>query len=390
MTKIKKEIPTPLHPPQHRFSLSMWLWHWQHWPGHQYITIVSIFVGFALAALTTSPLFIKPHETDTGIKVPTNSDITNDSFVDESETIRYFRYLDGVEVSSDNENNRWPVGVMIENLVSVRPQWGLSDASVIYETLAESGVTRFLVVFDGPGHDLTKIGPVRSARPYYLEWISEYDGLYAHAGGSPQALQAISGLGIKAINGIAGGSQYFWRDTSISAPHNLFTNSDHLGRAMNAFGLLDTKPQYRPSLFKDDVPLAERPTEARVNPTINFSSVSYQVHYEYDPDRNSYRRFNGNTQQVDALNNEPLRAHNIVVIRVPAEYNLGEKGRIEMNVTGEGQLLVFRDGIVIAGTWKKQSRDFRTEYYDADGKEIYLNRGQTWVEVVPGDRSVTY
>lgn len=367
----------------------MALWHWQHWPGHQYITIVSIFVGFALAALTTSPLFVDHHSTDT-VKLTNTSDQSDDSFVTTNTTVRYFRYLDGVEVASDAENNRWPVGVMIENLVGVRPQYGLSDASVIYETLAESGVTRFLVVYDGPGHDLPKIGPVRSARPYYLEWISEYDGLYAHAGGSPEALQAISGLGIKAINGIAGGYQYFWRDTTIAAPHNLFTNSEQLARALNTFGLTDTKPQYRPSLFKDDATQAELPTDNKVNPTIDFSSASYEVHYEFDADRDTYRRFNGGVQQIDANTGEPLRAHNIAVLRVPAETFLGEKGRIQLDVTGEGELLVFQDGTVIKGTWKKQSRDFRTEFYDANGKEIYFNRGLTWMEIVPGNREVTY
>ncbi|MFC1662899.1 DUF3048 domain-containing protein [Patescibacteria group bacterium] len=373
----------------HHISWYNILWSWQHWPGYRFVIIASFVAGLSVIVLLTSPL-LKGETVPGAIKIASPAMVFAADEDENEEPLRYFRYIDGIEVYSDSENNRWPAGVMIENLLSVRPHYGLSDASVVYETLAESGVTRFLVVYDGAGHDVPKIGPVRSARPYYLEWISEYDGLYAHAGGSPEALQAISGLGIKAINGISSGYQYFWRDPTVGAPHNLFTNSDQLGRALGDMGLLEKKPAYRPSLFKDDAPLEDRPVEDRVNPKIDFSSYSYEVRYEYDPDRNTYRRFNGGTEQVDANTKELLRVNNIVIVKVPEEIYLGEKGRINLNLTGEGELLVFRDGVVIKGHWKKQSRDFRTEYFDSNGNEIYLNRGQTWVEVVPGDREVTY
>lgn len=368
----------------------MALWRWQHWPGHQFVTLCALFAGSSLFALMTSPIFHDDVSVKNVLLPLGNASIDRSLVTAGDKDKKFYRRLDGVAVTSQAEANRWPAGVMIENLLSVRPQSGLGDASVIYETLAESGVTRFLVVYDGPGHDVPRIGPVRSARHYYLEWISEYDGLYAHAGGSPQALEAISGLGIRAINGIAGGWEYFWRDPTIGAPHNLFTNSDHLGRALQQRGLLEQKPTYRSWKFKDNPPLKKRPVEDRVNPTIEFSSYSYQVHYEYDPDRNTYRRFNGGVEHVDRLNNEPLRASNIIVMRVPGETFLGAAGRISLNVTGEGEAGIFRDGTVIDGIWKKPNRSERTLFFDKKGKEIKLNRGQTWIEIVPGDREVRY
>jgi hypothetical protein len=379
--------PIVLH---HQYSLNNAFWRWQHWPGHQYITITSLVVGVILFVVASSPILFEPADQT---QVPdVQATISNtDQNLTTSLADQLYRQLDGVVVDDISENNRRPVGVMIENLLSVRPHYGLSDASVIYETLAESGTTRFLVVYDGPGHDVPKIGPVRSARHYYLEWISEYDGLYAHAGGSPQALQAISGLGIEAVNGISSGSQYFWRDPEVGAPHNLFTNSDHLGRALLQKRLLDQVPVYESLLYKDDAPLASRPTDAdKVQPTIQFSGRSYEVHYEYDTDRNTYRRFNGGVEQVEANTDEPLRATNVVVVKVPRESYLGEAGRIDLNLTGTGEAIVFRDGVAVEGTWKKPSRLERTRYYDEAGKEIALNRGQTWVEVVPGEREVSY
>ncbi|MFH0951872.1 MAG: DUF3048 domain-containing protein, partial [Patescibacteria group bacterium] len=378
-TKDKKEKNTKpvinlIHGHNGKNSRYAWqevLWRWPQWSGRQFVVAASITVGLSMMLLVAAPAIWPTEAANNGIKtVPLNNNNTDNLIVVGEGP--WARHIDGVWVDDPAEVNRWPVGIMVENLLSVRPHWGLSDASVIYETLAESGIPRFLVVYDGPGHDVPMIGPVRSARPYYLEWISEYDGLYAHAGGSPQALQSISGLGINAVNGISSGYQYFWRDPAYGAPHNLFTNSEHMGRALRDRELLDKTPTYEPWIFKDDPPLSERPTDDRINPTISFSSASYEAHYEYDTDRNTYRRFNGGDEQIDRNTREPLRVNNIVVVRTPGETSAGEKGRILINVTGEGTALVFRDGTVIEGTWKKPSRLERTRFYDADNEEISL------------------
>jgi hypothetical protein len=134
------------------------------------------------------------------------------------------RQTDGVLVET-SQAKLYPIAVMIENAAfgGVRPQAGLSYAQIVYEVVVEGGITRFMAIYAGDMPDV--IGPVRSARPTYLEFAAEYDALYGHAGGSPEALQAISGLQVKDLSALAADSRFFYRDGSKVAPHNLFTSS---------------------------------------------------------------------------------------------------------------------------------------------------------------------
>ena len=295
------------------------------------------------------------------------------------------RHLDGVMVAK-GDANKYPVAVMIENLSSIRPQSGLSKAGVVYETLAEGGIARLMAIY--AGEEASEIHPVRSARPYYLEWSSEYDAAYAHCGGSPEALELISAFDIPDLNQIGGAGQYFWRGAGTS-PHNLYTSTELLTLALRDRDLLDKKPTYKMWPFKDEAGLEDRPTEDKFV-KVNFSSLAYQSEYRYDRESNDYLRFNGGVEHIDALTGEQLRAKNVIVQRVPAEWPLPDKGRIGMDVVGSGEAYIFRDGETIEGTWTKKSREERTRFYDENNDEVELSRGQTWVEVLPGDRSVEY
>ncbi|MDD5040737.1 MAG: DUF3048 domain-containing protein, partial [Patescibacteria group bacterium] len=186
------------------------------------------------------------------------------------------RLLDGVMVAEDTAHY-WPYAVMIENLPSVRPQKGLSQASVVYETLAEGGATRFMAVFD-PSGIVPEIMPVRSARPYYIEWVSEYGALYAHAGGSPKALTVIKeNADINNLEALSRDAVYFWRDQTIGAPHNLVTSSEKMTFALRDKGLDTKEAVFRPWQFKDDAPLEAR-GETGKTVGFNFSyGLSYKV-----------------------------------------------------------------------------------------------------------------
>lgn len=301
----------------------------------------------------------------------------------------FTRTLDGVVVDSADSANPYPVGIMIENLPTVRPQTGLAGASVVYETLAEGGSTRFLALYAGAGDHLNTIGPVRSARSYYLEWLSEYDGLFAHAGGSPDALQMIEAFGIKALNGIGRGAQYFWRDRGLSAPHNLFTSSELLTRALRDTGLDTAVPIFTPWRFKDDRDLSVRPGSGQYT-RIHFSGRVFEVEYRYDQATNTYLRSNGGELHVDALTHQQLRANNVIVQMIPPILGVGEKGRLTLDVTGQGQALMFLDGGVNIGTWKKEGRTGRTQFFFENGDQAELNRGATWIAILPSDSKVEY
>jgi len=301
---------------------------------------------------------------------------------------KFYRRFDGLEAADAAAANYWPVGVMIENLMSVRPQFGLSYASVIYETLAEGGATRFMALFSG-GSTASVIGPVRSARPYYLDWAYEYAALYGHAGGSPAALGNIRDYDTNNLEALSRDAVYFWRDHSLSAPHNLFTSGEKLVYALRDKGLLEKLSTTRMWLFKDDASVSERGEDQKIY-KVKFSSYTYEVEWKYIQSENLYLRYNADLVQKDADNQQELKAKNIVVQIVPPEEYLGEKGRIGLNTHGEGKAFVLRDGVVIEGTWKKAERTDRTIFYDSNSQEIEFNRGQTWIEVLPEGREVEF
>lgn len=300
---------------------------------------------------------------------------------------KLYRNIDGVEVADSEKTNEHLVGIMMENLAvpEVRPQKGLSKASVVYEAVAEGGITRFLAVFI-PSKMPDEVFPVRSARPYYVDFNDENDAGYAHAGGSPEALAAISGLGTKDISGLGSSSRYFWRGPGY-APHNLYTSRTLMELAVRDAGWAE--PTFETWTFADAPLRADRPTASTL--TVDWASgTAYDAVYTYDPETNTYLRFHGTTPHLDGNTNEQIRATNILVQNVPQEelYPSG-KGRLKIDITGEGKGYVVRNGEVISATWKKPDRKNRLRFYDAAGKEIALTRGNTWVEVVSGNRAVT-
>ncbi len=322
---------------------------------------------------------------------PTTSSVqTTDVTTVKDETIdvqKSYRKIDGVEVPVGEKTNEHLVGVMIENLAvpEVRPQKGLSKASVVYEAVAEGGITRFVGIFI-PSKMPDEVFPVRSARPYYVDFNDENDAGYAHAGGSPEALAAIAGLGTKDISALGSSSRFFWRGPGY-APHNLYTSRTLMELAVRDYGWAE--PHYEAWTFAD-APLREnRPTTSTL--TIDWASgTAYDAVYTYDPETNTYLRFHGTTPHKDGNTDEQIRVTNILVQNVPQEeYYPSGKGRLKIDIGGEGKGYVVRNGEVIAATWKKPGRENRLRFYDAAGKEIILTRGNTWVEVVSGNRAVT-
>lgn len=274
---------------------------------------------------------------------------------------------------------------MIENLASIRPQAALVKANLVYEALVEGGITRFLAVYTLTG-PIANIGPVRSARPYYLDWAKELGVLYAHAGGSAQALSDIQSKDIFNLDQ-AYDSQYYWRkDLDRATEHTLFTSSDKLVFALRDKQAAKTS-DFTAWEFKDDVALAARPADVKPI-TIDFSSSSYQVVYQYDRTTNTYKRSQGGAPHVDMDTSEQISPKNVVVQYMKT--GLADAQRLTMDTVGTGNAVLFQDGTAITGTWRKQSTDARTEFFDQNGEAMVFNGGQTWVEVVPDDREVTY
>lgn len=303
----------------------------------------------------------------------------------ESVSITNARQIDGILVATA-ESNRVPACVMIENAAfsGVRPQSGLSAASVVYEVIVEGGITRLMAVFAGEQTD--PVGPVRSARDTYLEFASEYNCGYVHAGGSYTAINAIPRFGLRDLDALRE-SRWFWRDAHKYSPHDLFTNTSNLYEAITTGHSWTDSPTYESWKFVDDVDLPNDDSATEIN--LGFGG-SYDVTYTFNSEDGYYERINGGQNHTDSNTGKILTARNIIVQHVPEGDFIEGKGRVNFSVTGEGEVNIFRNGMLTTGIWKKADRLARTKFYTSDGQEIPLVRGNTWVEIVPDGYSVDW
>lgn len=292
------------------------------------------------------------------------------------------RRLDGVLVSKKNSNNRI-LAVMIENHPAARPQAGLQQASVVYETLAEGGIPRFMALFSHYG-DVGLVGPIRSARPYFVRWAAEYGAALVHAGGSPDAQILLKKLGLRNIEALKDPTaKYFHRIGS--GVHSVFITGKKLERANNQYRKVT--PVYRSWKYVNDPPRSGR-RDGKHGATIKLGPGSqYTVGYLYSKATNSYRRSTGGRQHIERVNRRQVKVKNVILQFIAKERVLDRKGRIELSVLGRGKGVLLQNGSAVTITWAKKSTRGRTIYKTGDGKEITLNRGNTWITVIPKGRA---
>jgi hypothetical protein len=308
----------------------------------------------------------------------------------------YPRYIDGVLVEL-SKANFYPVSVMIDNHFDSWPNFGLSEANVVYEIPVEGSATRFLAIYTPEPYDysnqISKIGPVRSTRPYFVELAAEYKALHAHSGGSPEGLSRIKELDVPDLEEITWwGPDYYWRVYSRSAPHNLFTSSDNLATGSVDWDLVSKVPTYASWPFGEnyDYNNSEKVYDKVNDILIEFSSSeTYDAGYSYDSEKQKYLRLQGDEAHIDGLNSEQIAVSNVVIQFVPKAIILDREGRKKIDITGSGDVWIFRDGLIIKGVWEKPDFKSRTKFYDEDGKLIPLRPGNTWVEVVDTKEKVS-
>jgi hypothetical protein len=266
---------------------------------------------------------------------------------------------------------------MIENSPDARPQSALNQAGVVFEAVAEGGITRFLTLFQEaqPAY----IGPVRSVRPYYLDWLQGFDASIVHAGGSADGLAKIRAEKIKDIDHGANGAA-FMRVSSRYAPHNLYTTMANLDG-------VSSKRGYTTSTFEGFPRKAEKPLAVQTAKGIDLtmSSYLYNVRYDYDSTTNSYKRSEGGKPHMDEKSGAQLSPK--VAIAMVMQYS--QKGIYSIyNAVGTGKVYVFQDGGVTDGTWTKTGPKSQVTFKDAAGNPIKLNPGQTWITAVSGAEKV--
>jgi hypothetical protein len=281
-------------------------------------------------------------------------------------------------------------GVIIENHTNSRPQSGLSQAGVVYEALAEGGITRFLAFFLDQRPEI--IGPVRSLRTYFVDWGLEFNSPVAHAGGNADALDLVKPLALKDIDGLVIGAPTFYRVNDRYAPHNLYTTSSLLDAQLVRYNYHNPS-NFTPSSRKPDSPPAAGSAPAHPVIRIDYSYNGYQVEYRYDSTSNDYLRFMAGAPHIDRNTGAQIRVKNIVVQYMPTTLGtttrIGEQTVI-MGTPGNGQAIVFRDGSAAVGTWTKPNHTSRTKLLDSTGAPIPLNAGNTWYSIVPTTKPISY
>jgi hypothetical protein len=291
------------------------------------------------------------------------------------------RAIDGVLVEPGKESY-YPIAVMIENHVDSRPPAGLSRANLVYEAEAEGGITRFMAIF-ASGDNIERIGPVRSARPYYIDWAKELNAVYVHCGGSPDALVKLSKDKVFDLNEFYN-SALFWRDKSRSAPHNVYISTAKLTEYLQKKNL--SISQYQEWQYKDASSTEE--ISQGTNIDIFYKNNQYMVQWKYDLSTNEYVRYLAGNIHKDEDDKE-IRAKNIVILKTSSTI-VDEKLRLNTKTIGTGESIVCLDGVCQTGIWKKRDNKSRIIFYKKTGEEFELNRGTTWVEVVRINQKIEY
>jgi hypothetical protein len=288
--------------------------------------------------------------------------------------------LTGVEIDP-KLNKRRVIAIMLENSPDARPQAGLIDGGVVFEAIAEGGITRYCALYleDMPKY----IGPVRSVRPYYVSWLAGFDAAVAHAGGSGAGLAAVDRLKIKDLDYTKNNA--YQRVSDRFAPHNLYTSIQALDKAIrdNKWKGSNFEGFNRKVELKN---LGKTPVK-RISFDIS-SGENYDTKYVYDKKTNSYKRYLAGRPHKDHKSGKVIQPK--VVIAMITSYS--QDGIYSVYRTlGKGPVLVFQDGKVERGIWKKAKSKKPLQFFDKSGKEsLRLNPGQTWVTAVKGAGEVKY
>lgn len=306
---------------------------------------------------------------------------------------------------------RTPLAVMIENHVDARPQSGLSSADVVYETVAEGGITRFMamVYCDAQAKDVI-MAPIRSARTYFIDWASTYqEPLYTHVGGAnlPGPANALGQLdeykwaGRNNLNQFSIGFPTFARNYSritlengkdLATEHTMETSSERLWKYAKDSRKITTwagKDKFKPWEFKDDG--KEKGSTAKVAYDFWEGYKDFAVEWTYDAASNTYSRAMGGQPHVDLNNGQQIKAHNVVIMLTTEKGPIDEAKHMLYGTTGSGKAILFQDGKAVQGTWQKASRTAPLQFMGTNGKPAALNRGLTWISVLSAtNKTVEY
>lgn len=300
------------------------------------------------------------------------------------------------EYIKEETAQRRPVAMVINNLKKALPQSGISQADLYYEVLAEGDITRIIAVFKD--FDSEKIGPIRSARHYFLDFAFDNDAVFIHHGGSPQAYSSLQSLKVNNIDAMRGvGSGAFWRDKTRLNQSGMYEHSSYT----DAAGIIDAfeSSSYRKEVDSDEglfnffdefsTPLDG---EFCMKFTVPFSQ-NYQATFEYDAKNNIYKKYQGSGKNphIDEETGKQLSVTNVIVQFTSMHVIAGDDaGRRDVKTVSSGKGYMFTGGEYFDITWKKDSHTSPAQYFDEKGKKLTVNKGKTWICVFQDGAEIVF
>ena len=303
------------------------------------------------------------------------------------EVPHFYSPLTGEEVPDEAATKRAVTAIMIENSPDSRPQSGIKQAGVVFEAIAEGGITRFVCLYQQAQPGL--VGPVRSLRPYYIDWIAPFDASVAHVGGSYNALQEIRNGSYRDIDQFFNRNSY-WRSTDRYAPHNVYTNFEKLNALNESKGF--TESNFTGFVRVDPkakVQEKETPETTANDVSVSVSGPLYNPSYKYNPETKLYERSLDSEAHLDREEGQ-ISPRVVIVIKVPTHRAFEDGYREQMDTIGSGEAFIFQNGIVETATWKKDSKKSQLRFVGSNEKDIELEAGQTWVTAIAPERSVSW
>ena len=291
------------------------------------------------------------------------------------EPVKYYSPLTGNLVETEAATHQAVTGIMMENSPDARPQSGLKDSGVVFEAIAEGGITRFLVLYQEQKPQL--IGPVRSVRMYYVDWVAAFNASVAHVGGSAAALTEVRNGNYRDIDQFFNSSSY-WRATDRYAPHNVYTSFERID-ALNAKKGFTTS-EFTGFTRKDSA--TTTPTVTSID--VKMSGPLFNSHYAYNAATNTYDRSQAGKPHLDREGGQ-ISPRVVVAMKVNQVRVFEDGYREQIDAIGSGSATIFQDGTVQEVTWKKLSRTAQVTFTDAAGVDVPLARGQTWLAAIPSN-----
>ena len=323
---------------------------------------------------------IKPSPTPTITPEPTSEP----EIIEETHEGEMRSSLSGLWVPIEIGNKR-PYAIQFSNFKTVRNQWGIGQADIVYEAFVEGGITRFLAIGENFSGD--RIGSVRSSRHYFVSFADEYDSIYIHYGKTKYAVAKLKKVGIDNLDGETGiGNTVFYRDKSMKAPHNAFTSLDKILAGIKEKGYETDHGQN----FIPHYTFYEEDTDLINGLACNKLSIKYtdnKPYFIYDQEDKQYQRFQFGEIHKDSNTGEQLTFKNII-IQFVKEWNIDRNGYQTMDIEDvEGKGYYITNGKAVDITWKKNEKNKWMRYYDSSGEELTINSGKTYISIFPDNKT---